>query len=49
MNSYWGGSLAACAGCLVFGALPRLRGRGRARDGALLGLGIGISLALSTI
>lgn len=42
MNSYWGGGLAACAGCLVFGALPRLRGRGRALDGALLGLGIGI-------
>ena len=42
MNSYWGGGLAACAGCLVFGALPRLRAMGRARYGALLGLGIGI-------
>ncbi len=42
MNSYWGGSLAAVAGCLVFGALPRLRSDGRARYGALLGLGIGI-------
>ena len=42
MNSFWGGGLAACGGCLVFGALPRVRGGGRARDGALLGLGIGV-------
>jgi hypothetical protein len=41
-SSYWGGSLAACAGCLVFGALPRLRESARVRDGALLGLGLGI-------
>ena len=41
-NSYWGGALAGCAGCLVFGALPRLRSGGRALYGALLGLGIGI-------
>jgi hypothetical protein len=40
-DSYWGGSLAAAAGCLVFGTLPRLRGGGRARYAALLGLGIG--------
>jgi len=25
MNNYWGGSLGAAAGCLVFGALPRLK------------------------
>src|SRR5262249_34725929 len=27
MNNYWGGSLAAAAGCLVFGSLPRLENR----------------------
>lgn len=48
MNNYWGGSLAAAAGCLVFGALPRLRESStlrtsaRIRDGALLGLGLAI-------
>ena len=42
MNSYWGGAVSACAGCLVFGALPRLRGESRARFATLLGLGIGI-------
>ncbi|MGD0132962.1 MAG: hypothetical protein ABSE57_12990 [Bryobacteraceae bacterium] len=47
VDSYWGGGLAACGGCLVFGALPRVRSGGRAggrwHAGALLGLGIGIS------
>jgi hypothetical protein len=42
MNGYWGGALAGLAGCLVFGALPRLRAAGRASYGALLGLGVGV-------
>jgi hypothetical protein len=43
-NNYWGGSLPAAGGCLVFGALPRLREHGRVRDAVLLGLGIAIHL-----
>lgn len=43
MNSYWGGgSLAAAAGCMVFGALPRIRDYARPRDCLLLGIGFGI-------
>jgi len=45
MNCYWGGAVAACSGCLVFGALPRLRADWRTRDAVLLGVGI----ALQTI
>ena len=51
MNDYWGGSLTAVAGCLVFGALPRLRTglhvprqAPRERDAVLLGLGLAIHL-----
>ena len=43
-NDYWGGGYTAAAGCLVFGALPRLRNQRRLRDGALLGLGLGMHL-----
>ena len=44
MNSYWGGSVSATAGCLVFGALPRLVTTARKRDAAFLGVGIGLHL-----
>lgn len=43
-NSYYGGFVAAAAGCLVFGALPRLRAAGRRRDAILLGAGLGLHL-----
>jgi hypothetical protein len=42
MNCYWGGSLAAAGGALVVGALARLAGRVRLRDGLALGLGLTI-------
>jgi len=42
-NSYWGGgSVAAAAGCVVFGALPRIRDHFRPRDCFLLGVGFGV-------
>ncbi len=41
-NSYWGGAVSGVAGCLVFGALARLREGGRMRDAALVGIGIGL-------
>lgn len=42
MNAYWGGAVPGIAGCLMFGALPRLRGRGIS-PAALLGAGLGLS------
>ena len=39
-DSYWGGALAAAGGALLFGAVPRLRRGGRARDAAWAALGI---------
>ncbi len=44
MNTYWGGAVPAAAGCLVFGALPRIRQHARLRDGAWLGLGVALHL-----
>jgi len=45
-NGYWGGSAGAAAGCLVFGALPRLRERPRVRYGVLLGFGLALHLLI---
>jgi len=44
VNSYWGGAVSASAGCLVFGALPRLKESPCARYGLLLGTGLGLQI-----
>ena len=44
MNNYWGGALSAIAGCLVFGAIPRLRNSGRTLYAALIGTGVGLEI-----
>ena len=44
MNNYWGGAVSGIAGCLVFGAMPRIRAQGRTRDSLLLGAGLGLQM-----
>jgi hypothetical protein len=44
MNTYWGGAVSGIAGCLVFGALPRLRTAPRTRDAILLGVGLSLQM-----
>ncbi|HKD05546.1 MAG TPA: hypothetical protein VKB79_06560 [Bryobacteraceae bacterium] len=44
MNTYWGGAVSAIAGCLVFGAIPRLRASGGKRDAAIAGGGLGLQI-----
>jgi hypothetical protein len=41
-NSYWGAPVAAGAGALLLGALPRIMQYGRPRDAVVMGLGLGI-------
>ena len=47
MNVYSGGAFAAAAGCLVFGALPRLKESWRARYALILGGGVALDLLTS--
>lgn len=44
LNSYWGGAVSACAGCLVFGSLPRLQQTPRKRFGLILGFGLALQI-----
>ena len=43
-NCYWGGGVSAIAGCLAFGALPRIRDYGRKRDAVCLGAGLALQI-----
>jgi hypothetical protein len=43
MNLYWGGGVSAAAGCLVFGAIPRLGSRTMPAP-VLLGCGLGLQM-----
>ena len=43
-NLYWGGAVSGIAGCLIFGALPRLAAGWRTRDCTLLGAGLGLQM-----
>lgn len=43
-NSYWGGAVSACAGCLVFGALPRIAAKRDRTNVVLLGAGLAVQL-----
>jgi hypothetical protein len=43
-NCYWGGALPACAGCLAFGSVARLRKQISLRYALLLGTGLSIHL-----
>lgn len=42
MNSYWGGSVPAFGGALVFGALPRLMRRPSVTNSVIMAVGLGI-------
>jgi hypothetical protein len=42
VDSYWGGTAAACGGAMLYGALPRLMRRQRLRDSLVLGAGLAI-------